>query len=188
MSEEQTEIPDGHFLIVDQKTGTQKVYEGVASRLKRFRIDHPKAGIMPHILHCDEDVVRMRVEIRVDSSVIAVGHAEEYRADIGINATSALENCETSALGRALAIAGYGSADTIASAEEINGANRKTKAIEEATPGALVLLQNAAPGGTKSLEKVWIELGKDEKLACRKYLPNLKRIAAQKDKEIESGA
>lgn len=172
-------IPPGHVFIVDQRTGERKLYEGVASRLKRFRADHPKAQIIPSIINCDDDVVRMRVEVRIDTIVIAVGHAEEYRADIGINATSALENCETSALGRALAICGYASADTIASADEMVGAEKKAKALEDATPGALVKLQNAAPSGTATLEAVWIDLTKDEKLACKKYMPNLKRIAAR---------
>lgn len=174
-------IPPGHVLIVDHRTGERKLYEGVASRLKRFRIDHPKAQIIPNIVHCDDDVVRMRVEIRIETVVTAVGHAEEYRADVGINATSALENCETSALGRALAFMGYASADSIASAEEVAGAEKKAKALEDAAPGALVLLQNAAPSGMSALESVWADLNKDEKMACRKYMPNLKKIAAVKD-------
>lgn len=175
-------IPPGHVVIVDQRTGERKLYEGVASRLMRFRADHPRAQIIPHIINCDDDVVRMRVEIRIDTLVIAVGHAEEYRADIGINATSALENCETSALGRALAICGYASADSIASADEMVGAEKKAKSLEDAAPGALVLLQNAAPNGTLALQDVWKEIGKDAQLACRKYMPNLKKIAAQRDK------
>lgn len=189
-AEEKAKEPDGpqpgHVRLVDQRTGERKDYELVASRLKRFRNDHPIAGehkaqIIPSIIHCDDDVVRMRVEIRLDTIVVAVGHGEEYRADTGINAYAALENCETSALGRALAFAGYASADSIASAEEVTGAEKKAKVLDEATPGALVLLQNAAPRGLAALEEAFAEIGKEGRQACRKYMPNLKRIAAKAD-------
>jgi hypothetical protein len=50
--------------------------------------------------------------------VLATGHSEEYRADGKINATSALENSETSAIGRALAALGLGGTE-FATADEV---------------------------------------------------------------------
>ena len=51
--------------------------------------------------------------------VIATGHAHEIQANGNINKTSYIENCETSAIGRALAIMGIGVDDSMASAGEV---------------------------------------------------------------------
>lgn len=100
-------------------------YKTVALRVQEFRRDHPAAegwGILttPHII--TDDVVIFRAAI-VDNAgrEVAVGFAEERRTAKGINATSALENCETSAIGRALAAAGYGGTE-YASADELTHA------------------------------------------------------------------
>ena len=53
------------------------------------------------------------------------GHAQEVVGDGYINKTSALENAETSAIGRACAMAGIGVLDSIASVDEINKANNR---------------------------------------------------------------
>lgn len=96
-----------------------KEYETVASRVKRFREDNKTGfGINTEIVSIDEDVVVMKATITQDGTVIATGHAEEKRAASTINRTSALENCETSAIGRALAAFGYLGTE-FASADEV---------------------------------------------------------------------
>jgi len=163
--------------------GQTREYETVASRLHRFRADKPDWSIVTHLLDCDDDVVRVQVEIGWIGDdgvlrVLASAHAEEYRTDEGINATSALENCETSALGRALSFLGYGSANSIATAEEVQGAQRKAAEIAEAKPGALILLQQAAKRGPEALRDVWEkQLSKTDRMACRGHLARLKREA-----------
>lgn len=82
---------------------TLSSYTKVASRVEAFR----KAfGIEPtcitEILERNDQVVVMKASIIFDGRVVAVGHAEERRAVGPVNKTSALENCETSAIGRAL--------------------------------------------------------------------------------------
>jgi len=97
-----------------------KEYETVAHRLARFRADHPTAWIECKILTDDGKVILMRAAIGFEpGELIATGHAEEIRGSSNINKTSALENCETSAIGRALAAAGYESGGSIASADEV---------------------------------------------------------------------
>ena len=97
-----------------------KDYETVAHRLARFRADHPTAWIECKILTDDGKVILMRAAIGFEpGELIATGHAEEVRGSSNINKTSALENCETSAIGRALAAAGYESGGSIASADEV---------------------------------------------------------------------
>ena len=57
--------------------------------------------------------------------VVAVGHAHEERGSSNINKTSYVENCETSAVGRALAMLGIGIDTSIASANEVEEAIAK---------------------------------------------------------------
>ena len=58
------------------------------------------------------------------------GHASEVIGSNDINLTSALENAETSAVGRACAMAGIGISDEIASAEEVKGAKEQAKEVK----------------------------------------------------------
>src|ERR1700679_6226 len=118
-------MPDEQTIDAVQITndrGQTRNYETVASRLRRFRNDHPDYFVHTSVIEVSDEVVRMCAQLGFYSGdsfmkvVLSEAHAEEYRAASEINATSALENCETSALGRALAFLGYGSADSIASA------------------------------------------------------------------------
>lgn len=103
-----------------------KAYETVASRVHRFRQEHGSDyGIITEIIDRDSDTVVIKAMIVLfndpDNRVIATGFAEESRTASTINKTSALENCETSAIGRALAAFGmagteYASADEVAQA------------------------------------------------------------------------
>ena len=100
-----------------------KPYEAVASRLSRFRYDHSTARIDNTIHTVTETRVIIRCEVYSDSGeLLASGHAEEIRDSSHINQTSALENAETSALGRALGIAGYDACNNVASADEVSSA------------------------------------------------------------------
>jgi len=62
--------------------------------------------------------------------IVGTGHAEEIRGQGPVNRTSALENCETSAIGRALAAIGL-SGGEYASANEMDGVERKSNAMAE---------------------------------------------------------
>lgn len=95
-------------------------YVLIATRIARFREDHPDWSIEPQILS-DGEIVKCRTEVRdQEGRLIAVGHAEEDRALGNINKTSSVENCETSSVGRALAfVSGNYAGKTIRSAEEM---------------------------------------------------------------------
>ena len=130
-----------------------KEYLTVAYRIKQFRVDHPDWQIHTDIIEMDEDRVVVRAEICDSASVtIATGHAEEKRSSSQINQTSALENCESSAVGRALAFAGYGGSE-IASADEVQNAiyqqENKNPRVEKMTAAV-----NAC-GSLEDLKVVW---------------------------------
>lgn len=98
-----------------------KQYKTVALRVQEFRAEFPYYTIQTLIVS-QADPVIMRAEILdEDGRLIATGHAEEDRGASTINKTSALENCETSAIGRALAAFGLAGSE-YASANEVEGA------------------------------------------------------------------
>lgn len=100
-----------------------KEYSTVAKRINDFRKDHPDYGIRTEALSNAEEVVVQATITDSDGNIRAQGLASEERnGDNKINRTSALENCETSAVGRALAFFGLGGTE-IASANEIDKAS-----------------------------------------------------------------
>ena len=110
-------------------------YEPVEDRLAKFWAEHPDGQILTEIVDSevgtwivkasvwryrwkliDLDIEKVPTEhVRPD----ATGLAQEVVTDRGVNSTSALENCETSAIGRALANLGYAAKGKRASREEM---------------------------------------------------------------------
>lgn len=110
-------------------------YVEVRDRIEKFWADHPEGRILPEMLIANEQIVRFRVDVytdRDDPRPASVGHAEEVRSEKGVNATSAVENCETSAIGRALANLGMHLSKHRASREEMH----KVERMERGTASA----------------------------------------------------
>ena len=110
-----------------------KEYATVAHRIAIFRRNlGAKAKIETEVISIDKDTVVCKASISLNGIVVATGHAEEKRTASRINQTSALENCESSAVGRALAFCGITN-DQIASAEEVSAAiEQQDKKIQSA--------------------------------------------------------
>ena len=108
-----------------------KQYATVAHRLQEFRKKYPQAQIVTQLESNDGERIIMQAAIIIDDNCIATGWAEEVRGSSMINKTSALENCESSAVGRALAFMGYGIDGSIASAEEVQNAKEQQAVMEE---------------------------------------------------------
>lgn len=103
-----------------------KEYAEVNQRVKAFRTLYPEGFITTEIL-CREGglcIIRATVGHYTDgkSVILATGTAYEKEGSSQINRTSYIENCETSAVGRALGMAGFGIDTSIASADEMNNA------------------------------------------------------------------
>jgi hypothetical protein len=109
-----------------------KEYMTVALRVQHFREVHPDWSIVTQIVHRDADeVVMVATILNEQNRIISTGHAEEKRKASQINSTSALENCETSAIGRALAGAGFGGSE-FASANEVQNAIQQQPGVDKA--------------------------------------------------------
>ena len=117
-----------HLAVEDLKTLPTidingKSYTQVASRIVIFRKYFPEYSVVTNILHDDEYRVVVQTKITSPNGIIiATGLAEEFRRDNNpINTTSALENAETSSIGRALACLSLGGSE-YASANEVENA------------------------------------------------------------------
>jgi hypothetical protein len=87
-------------------------YEPVAARLDRWLKENPKGMVRTHLLsQPGDDICMFCAGLWLDGELIATGHAEEVRGAGNVNRTSHVENCETSAIGRALANAGMAGTD-----------------------------------------------------------------------------
>jgi len=108
-------------------------YEPVEDRLKRFWADHPDWAVLTTL---ESDVSDIKEVIYKSSLVDEKGHiratgwAHETQGEGFVNTTSHIENCETSAIGRALANLGYQGSKR-PSREEMEKVERQNKATEE---------------------------------------------------------
>ena len=105
-------------------------YETVESRLEKWWKDYPDGRVATKIEQASDTRYIVSAELyktEADAKAYATGLASESISDRGVNSTSALENCETSAIGRALANAGYAAKGKRASREEM------TKVVQSET-------------------------------------------------------
>jgi len=98
-----------------------KAYTQVSTRINAFRKYFPLATIETYMIHNDDHHVIVQSKIKINDTVIATGYAEEVRGDGNfINSTSAVENCETSSIGRALSAFGLAGGEYASSFEVAN--------------------------------------------------------------------
>lgn len=115
---------------VDQRGG--KKYTMVSTRVEAFRKTFGmEYGIETDIISYNGDNVIAKAVIKnKDGMIIGSGYAEEIRGSSNVNKTSAIENCETSAVGRALASIGLHGGQ-YASINEVEQAQQKEITIDE---------------------------------------------------------
>ena len=114
-------------------------YVEVNTRIMKFYEKYPEGRILTEILDWKDGVVVMKATVYRDSSdiIAATGHAYEKEGSSFINKTSALENCETSACGRALAMLGFEIKKSIASKEEVANAMLNQNSDQSKSNGKL---------------------------------------------------
>lgn len=100
-----------------------KSYAEVNQRIKAFRLVHPSGCITTEIVSMENGAVTMKASVFDEQNhLLGTGFAQEKENSSFINKTSYIENCETSAIGRALGMCGYGVDVSVASAEEVQNA------------------------------------------------------------------
>lgn len=124
-----------------------KEYVEVNQRIKGFRQLYPEGSILTEIISLENGFVVMKATVLVNGEIIGTGHAFEKESSSYINKTSYIENCETSAVGRALGMCGIGIDTSVASAEEVALAieqqsaeppKKSTKKKDETAPAVLI--------------------------------------------------
>lgn len=148
-----------------------KEYADVAQRVIAFRKVYPQGTIRTEMVTNEGDTGRrlcvFRAVVGVGDTILGTGTAYEMENTGNINRTSYIENCETSAVGRALGFAGFGIAGGIASAEEVaraqdlqsaQEATRRTEAPAAAKQPAQAQ-EHATLADVKRLEKLLTQNG-----------------------------
>ena len=157
-----------------------KVYLTVARRIDDFRKSESFKGwsIETSLVSAEESMVVMKALIRdANNRIVATGYAEENRDFGKINKTSALENAETSAVGRALAFLGLGGTE-IASADEVATAIahgslkdsmepilKHNDVVRENIDSIHFIKEYIKTGDVAGVAQIWLELSNDIKEA-----------------------
>ncbi len=168
MPEDQPKIDQGIVIIHGRE------YKTVALRIQEFRANHPiESGwqVTTKVISAGEDRIVVRCDITDPRGIrVASGHAEEKRSEGSINVTSALENCETSAVGRALSGCGFAGSE-YASAEEVAEAlnlQQEASDMKSEYVGQMVAAYDKKDDA--GLMELYLELSElQQKMYCREF-------------------
>lgn len=134
-----------------------KDYVEVNVRVERFYEKYPNGRIITEIISWENGIVVMKASVyrdMADQVPSATGHAYEKEGSTFINKTSALENCETSAVGRALAMLGFEIKKSIASKEEVENA-KLNQQTDDRPPDSLKAKYQLGKGSMDGFEE-WV--------------------------------
>jgi len=156
-----------------------KQYKTVAERVSEFRAEYKlEYAIRSEIIDAGQNVQMKASIVDKEGFEVATGFAEEVRGSTNINKTSALENCETSAIGRALAAFGLGGTE-YATANEVTDAiiqqnvmaakeaamefyNKQAKAIRDNWGSIVAIKEAIAEGNIDYAKECYAELSEEE--------------------------
>ena len=190
-----------------------KEYAEVNQRIKAFRMVYPGGSIITEMLSNENGVCIFRAIVKdPDGVVLGTGTAYEKENSTFINKTSYIENCETSAVGRALGMAGFGIDVSVASAEEVANAianqemtpedaktytlgfgrnqGKTIKEIQEQDPKYIEWILNNS-NDDRLLKAIELELGikkpsQEEQIERLKLLANINDLSQEKEIDIET--
>lgn len=141
MTYKELEKVNSEMVTIDVKG---KPYPEVVEKIKAFKKIYPDGSITTELLSDKDGKAVFKATVAVkdtttgEVNVLGTGHAYECQNASYINKTSYLENCETSAVGRALSMAGFGSDKSVASLEEV------AHAINQQTTTKIISAKEAA--------------------------------------------
>lgn len=152
-----------------------KAYVEVNQRVMAFRELYPEGSISTDIVDMGNGVVTIKATISdADGRILATGMAYEKEGSTFINKTSYIENCETSAVGRALGFVGIGIDGSIASYEEVENAKaqqaqQRPNKTQKKTAEELSQMKpndKVTPGGADFVRNLCKEVGSEERAVC----------------------
>lgn len=180
-----------------------KEYAEVNQRIKAFRMIYPTGKIETALVSCENGICIFKAIAATDEgNILGTGTAYEKENSTFINKTSYIENCETSAVGRALGMAGFGIDTSIASAEEVGNAMvNQNKQIDKDVQNEYQVSNKVTEIESKTVYAMMIKKGLDvvkelknnygientKDLSKEQYASILKNISGMPDKEQASG-
>ena len=133
-----------------------KDYIEVNQRIKGFKMLYPEGFIHTQLVSMADGICVMTAEVGYyengEKRILGTGTAYEKESSTYINKTSYVENCETSAVGRALGTAGIGIDTSVASAEEVTNAINNQEQIKEAEKQEKIRKEKIKDVHVKALE------------------------------------
>ena len=150
-----------------------KEYVPVNERVKEFHAKFPELRVLTELVSLDENSVVMKATVSdMEGNVLANGYAQEDRGSSNINKTSYVENCETSAVGRALGMFGIGIDASMASADEVaNAIDRQEALKQKVDKNAVSALKMLAAQKGSDLEMIlsYYEVEKPEDMTLEQW-------------------
>ena len=140
-----------------------KQYKTVAERLNELNSDEVKYSLVTEIISWEKEVIVMKATLKFGNQKFT-GHSYEKENATRINENSALEVCETSCIGRALASAGYGGEEFASADEMVNALAQQDSSSETKTSQPK---QNVT--GAKFSIDAWSEESRKKEIPFGKY-------------------
>ncbi|MEE0897849.1 MAG: hypothetical protein U0L88_09525 [Acutalibacteraceae bacterium] len=138
-----------------------KDYAEVPQRVKAFRSLYPQGTISTEIVKIENGMCVIHAVAAVDGVILGEGTAYEMEGSSFINKTSYIENCETSAVGRALGFAGFGIDAGIASYEEVMNAKEQQKSLDDKIAEIKRLIQETNTDTRKFLYSMGVKFKRE---------------------------
>ena len=169
-----------------------KEYAEVNQRIKAFRMVYPEGCIKTELVSNEDGVCVFKAEVYsgisaedeeagYEDNLLGTGHAYERESSSFINKTSYIENCETSAVGRALGMCGFGIDTSVCSAEELNNAIINQEASKPITKSQVKILVSLAEKKESDLSDIcdYFKVGRLEELTVEEYAKCIRMLEAK---------
>ena len=164
-----------------------KEYAEVNQRIKAFRMVFPDGCICTELISNEDGVCVFKAEVYTSTengvnTLLGTGHAYEKESSSFINKTSYIENCETSAVGRALGMCGFGIDTSICSADELNNALVNQEASKPITKAQVKTIMALAEKKESDPSDIcdYFKVNTLEELTAEEYAKCIRMLEAKK--------
>lgn len=164
-----------------------KEYAEVNQRIKAFRMVFPDGCIRTELISNEDGVCVFKAEVYTSTengvnTLLGTGHAYEKESSSFINKTSYIENCETSAVGRALGMCGFGIDTSVCSADELNNALVNQEASKPITKGQVKTIMALAEKKESDPSDIcdYFKVNTLEELTAEEYAKCIRMLEAKK--------